>query len=245
MIKRYFLLFFILMVAVSCGTVSRGKTYTIAIDPSWYPLNLQGKGPNVYAFSSELLRAISEKEGVFFEKIRMDWDNLTLGLEKGDYDGMLSSITPRGFLKKTYTFSDPFLQTGPVLVVREDEKVHSAIELAGKEIAVDSLANEALLIEKFPGVIVQYYDVIPEGLDEVLSGQLDGALINYLQATSYIRDLYQGKVKIATSPLNDAGLRLITLDGGNTELVDIFNQGLDKLRDDGTLDGLLTKWELL
>ncbi|MBF5059398.1 substrate-binding periplasmic protein [Candidatus Neptunochlamydia vexilliferae] len=241
MIKRYFLLFFILMVAVSCGTTSRGKSYTIAIDPSWFPLDLQGKEPNIYAFSSELLRAISHKEGVFFEKIRMDWDNLALGLEKGDYDGMLSSLTPRVFWGKTYTFSDPFLHTGPVLVIREEEKIRS---LDGKEIAVDSFANEAILIEKFPGVIIQYYTVIPEGLDEVLSGQLDGVLINYLQATSYIRDLYHGQVKIAMPPLDDAGLRLITLDGGNTELVEIFNRGLDKLKDDGTLDKLLAKWEL-
>jgi len=78
----------------------------------------------------------------------------------------------------------------------------------------------------------------------VIAGLYDGVLVNYIQATSYVRDLYFGKVKIATPPLNDAGIRLLTLNGDNVELVEVFNRGLDKLRSNGKLEKLFKKWEL-
>lgn len=89
MLKRVCTFLLLAIVLVSCG--ARGKTYKIGIDPSFYPAQLGGKEPNVYAFSKELLQAISHEEGVFFETVTMAWDNLIYGLKGKQYDGMLSS----------------------------------------------------------------------------------------------------------------------------------------------------------
>ena len=240
--RRVSILLSLMFLLTACG--SGGKTYRVGMDPSWYPIELQGKEPNVYAFANELLMAIGREEGVHFERVTMSWDNLIFGLKEKRYDGILSSMTPRVFLERTYTFSDPILSIGPVLIVKDGVKVSSLGQMNGKEVAVDTLSSEAVLLERFPGVIVQYYYSIPDGLDDVIAELYDGILVNYIQATSYIRDLYFGKVKIATPPLNDAGIRLLTLNGDNTELVEVFNRGLDKLRSNGKLEKLLKKWEL-
>lgn len=240
--KRLILLLIPALALTSCGT--KGKTYRVGVDSSWYPLNLMGKEANVYAFTDELLRAISAEEDVFFERINVSWDNIILGLKEDRYDGMLSSIPPRNYMQRMYDFSEPFLSTGPVLVVRSDIKVSSLGRMTGKEVAVDSLQAEAMLLELYPGLIIHYYDTIPDGFNEVIAEQVDGVLVDYLPATSYIRDLYYGKVKIATPPLNDAGLRLLTIHGENGELIEVFNRGLSKLQSNGKLDKLLKKWDL-
>ncbi len=240
--RRVALLLPLVFLLGACG--AGGKTYRVGMDPSWYPINLQGKEANVYAFANELLVAIGREEGVFFERVTMSWDNLIFGLKEKRYDGMLSSMTPRMFLEKTYTFSDPILHVGPVLIIKDGMKVSALGQMNGKEIAVDTLSSETVLLERFPGVIVQHYYSIPDGLDDVIAGIYDGILVNYVQATSYVRDLYFGKVKIATPPLNDAGIRLLTLNGDNAELLEVFNRGLDKLRSKGKLENLLKKWEL-
>lgn len=240
--KRLLVLLLVALTCFSCS--SKGKTYRVGVDPSWYPLNLLGKEANVYAFTDELLRAISREEGVFFERINVSWDSLILGLRERHYEGMLSSITPRVFMETVYEFSDLYLNTGPVLVVRSDLKVSSLGEMQTREIGVDSIQTEALLIELYPNVIVHYYDTIPDGLNDVIAERFDGVLVDYLAASSYIRDLYYGKVKIASPPLNDKGLRLLTLHGENLELVKVFNRGLSKLQDNGTYEKLLKKWNL-
>jgi polar amino acid transport system substrate-binding protein len=240
--KRLLLLLFAALALSACG--SKGKTYRIGVDANWYPLNLMGKEASIYAFTDELLRAISHEEEVFFERINVSWDNLILGLKENHYDGMLSSIAPRVFMQTVYEFSEPFLHTGPVLVVRSDVKVSSLGGMKGKEVAVNSLQTEALLLEIYPGVIPHYYTSIPEGLNAVIFNNIDAILVDYLLASSYIRDLYRGKVKIASPPLDDSGLRLLTLHGENKELITVFNRGLSKLRDNGTYEKLLKKWEL-
>ncbi len=242
MLKRVCTFLFLAIVLVSCG--AKGKTYRIGIDPSFYGAPVAGKEAKVFAFSKELLRAISHEEGLFFESVTMSWDNLIYGLKNDQYDAMLSSISPRINLMKTYNFSEPFLYIGPVLVVKKDMKVSSVKHLQGKEISVESMHQEVLLIEKYPGVNVHYYYSIPDAFEEIVTDQIDGILIDYLQATSYIRNLYREKVKIATPPLNDLGLRLVTLNGEEKELLEAFNRGLDKLRDNGTYEKLLKKWEL-
>lgn len=239
MSKRIVCLLLIFIALVSC--TAKGKTYRVGVDPSWYPLNLAGKEANVFAFSNELLMAISHEERICFESIRMNWDNLNWGLKEKKYEAILSSMMPRVSLENTYVFSDPFLHTGPVLVMGAKGKVNS---MKGKEVAVDSMDQEVILIEHFPGVIVHYYDSIPVGLDQILSQEIDGILINYVQAADFVRGLYHGKVKIVTPPLDESGLRLITLTGENDELMKAFNRGLEKLRENGKLEKLLKKWEL-
>ncbi len=242
MLKRVCAFLFLAIVLVSCG--AKEKTYRIGIDPSFYGAPLAGKKAKVYAFSTELLRAISCEEGLFFESVTLSWDHLIYGLKNDQYDAMLSSMTPRIHLMRTYNFSEPFLYIGPVLVVKRDRKVSSVKDLQGKELGVASRNQEALLVEKYPGSNVHYYNSIPEALEKIVTGQIDGILMDHLQATSYARNLYLEKIKIATPPLNDFGLRLVTLHGTEKELLEAFNRGLGKLRANGTYEKLLKKWEL-
>lgn len=243
MIKRFCIFLFLAIALLSCE--AKGKTYRIGIDPSYFPAPLGGKEGNVYAFSRELLREISREEGVSFETIVVPWDALVDGLKKKKYDAMLSSISPRMSLQETYSFSKPFLSIGPVLVLKQEVLVTSPHSLKGKEISVGSRNQEALLIEKYSGVNVHYYDSIPDAFEEIITDQIDGILIDYLQAISYIQHLHREKIKIATPPLSDLGLRLLSLVGEQQDLLTAFNRGLSKLQDNGTYEKLLKKWELL
>ncbi|MEM8728017.1 MAG: transporter substrate-binding domain-containing protein [Chlamydiota bacterium] len=242
MVKRLYTFLFLTIVLFSCG--AKGKTYWIGIDPSFYGAPLVGKEGQVYAFSKELLLAIAHEEGVFFKSVTMAWDHLIYGLKNDRYDAMLSSVSPRIHLLETYDFSEPFLHIGPVLVAKKDLKVNGVKDLKGKEIGVESINQEALLIERYPGVNVRYYSSILDAFEAMMTDRIDGILIDYLQATGYIRNLYREQLKIATPPLNDSGLRLVTLNGDERELIEAFNRGLDKLRVNGTYEKLLEKWGL-
>lgn|SRR3990167_4789727 len=238
-------LFMLLVVTLATeGCAKKEKRYRIGVDPSWYGVELDGKQTNVYAFSNELLQEIAKIKKVNFDRVNMSWDNIVQGLIEKKYDGILSSITPYPSNESTYLFSDIYLQTGPVLLLRNAIILSESKGLMGKEIAVGSQAYEALLIQKYHGAIAKFYDSFPNAMNDILNDTIDGAIIPFIPAQVYIRDQYEGKIKIATPPLNDEGLRLITLQGNNKELIAIFNEGLQKLQENGLYEKLLKKWDI-
>ncbi|WP_420421447.1 substrate-binding periplasmic protein [Simkania sp.] len=242
MVYRFFLVIVLSLTLVGCG--SKGKTYTVGVDPTWFPLNLAGKEPNVFAFSNELLLEISRHEGINFDRLNLNWDNLTMGLEEGKCDAILSSVYPYVFELRKYDFSELYLNTGPVLLIKGDSMLNVSGAMEGKEIAVRNQEQEALFIRLYPKAIVRYYNQIPNALNALVGDYVDGVVVGYIPATAFVEDLYEGKLKIATPPLNEAGLRLLTVHEEHPELIEAFNRGLGKVRSSGKYEILLKKWDL-
>ena len=146
------------------------------------------------------------------------------------------------FYEKVYDFSDLYLATGPTIVMRIDAKVDSLEELSGKEIAVIQGSDYGLILEKYSGVIQRSYLTTPAALNALSAGDIDGVIIDILTARAYCNDLFQGKLKIVFPPLNGDGLRLVTMHGKNEGLIRRFDKGLKTLKDDGTYQKILDKW---
>jgi polar amino acid transport system substrate-binding protein len=240
----YLCTLFVLLLCGSCSNIASEKIYRIGVDTSWYPLDLMGKEAAVFAFSNDLLNAIAEKEGLLVQLDTVSWDSLLYYVNQQKDDGALVSILPVLQYDDLYSFSDPYLMTGPVLVVRVDSTATSLADLSGKEIGVLSGSPIALLAEKDPTVIVRYIDKYPEALNQLALGRVDGVVIPFLLADSYIKNIYQDTLKISSKPLTDEGLRLITLKDMNQELMEAFNKGLATFQEDGTYEKLLRKWKL-
>jgi polar amino acid transport system substrate-binding protein len=99
-------------------------------------------------------------------------------------------------------------------------------------------------LEKYPGILIRTYDSIPKALNAILNGTIDGAIVDILSAVAYCQDLYQGKLKIVTDPLNNEGLRMLSLHDQSQDLILHFNRGIEKLKSSGAYDKLLVKWNL-
>lgn len=228
----------------ACSTPEGKKEWKIAVDPTWYPLDLMGRDKQLMGFVADLLQEISVEKKLKLALVRENWDNLLQNLNKKQYQAILSSLQPYTFYENKYDFSEPFLLIGPVLVMPANSKTTSLDDLSGKEIAVLTGSTEDLILEKYPDIIIRYYGSVPSMLDDILTGQIDGALLGVLEANAYTQDLYQGNLKIATPPLNDRGLRLIALHSEAPALIEAFNSALDHLKKTGKYTELARKWGL-
>jgi len=240
--KRMILWLFAALALSTCG--SKEKIYRIGIDTSWYPLQLDRKGPYIQAFMEDLLLAIAHEEGRCFEKIRVSQENLLFGLKERHYDGILTSFTPRAHTNDVYDFSELFLHTGPVLILLDDNGENLTNKMEGKRVAVTSLQDETLLLALYPKAISCYYNSISESLEALALNTIDAIIIDYFLALHYVQDLYHNRTKIVSLHLQNSGLRLLTLHGENKEFIKIINQGLKKTHDNGVYDRLLKKWRL-
>ena len=243
--KRHLLVIVSLLLVLLCGCFGKKKTYDyrIGLDPSWYPLELAGREKQVLAFSIELLHEIAKEKKLNLIIVQMNWDNLTMDLNNENYEAMLSSLHPYLFYQKKYSFSQLYLGTGPALVVPKAAAVDNLDQMKGREIAVMRGSSAALLLQKYP-VILRPYDSVPGAFNDILTQSIDGAVVDVMIAQAYTRNIYQTSLKLATGPLTDQGLRLITMYHKSPKLLTAFNEGLSKLKESGRYEKLLQKWGL-
>lgn len=239
-----FALFSLFALLSGCSQKESATEYQVAMDSSWYPLLLEGKENNVTAFSTELLQKIDRNEHLLMTKVTVSWNTLVGGLKEGKYNAILSSMFPYPSTQETFDFSELYLATGPVLVMATSSPFISFSHLSNKEIAVMPDSKGTGILEKYPSILIRNYSSTAQALNDVSQGIIDGALVNNLIAIAYCQDLYEGKLQIVTPPLNQEGLRLVTLRGKAPELIDAFNEGLESLQRSKEYDQLLQKWHL-
>lgn len=230
---------------MACGGSYRNGSYTIAFDAAWFGLELMGQQNNVTGFSRDLLKEIGKLQKIKLSFLPVNWDSLVPNLKNEQYDAILSSIYPYLFNQTYFEFSDPYLLTGPVLVLPMDSKTTSIKDLSGKEIAVLPDTFGALYLEKNPEILIRNFDSIPDALNATVAGSIDGAVVDILIASAYCKNIYHQTLKVAGPPMNDNGLRLITLEQvPQSPLIKAFNDGLATLKKNGTHKALLEKWSL-
>lgn len=227
----------------SCS-VTDETHYKVARDPSWYPLNLMGKGASVLGFTDDVVREIAEEKDLPISLYLSSWASLEEGLKQKRFDAIISPIPPILGFEKAYSFSDPILLLGPVLLVHVHTIVNSLDDMKGKEIAIQTGSSEVFVLEKLPDINIRNYDSLPKALEDLAAEKIDGVLMPILPATSYVHDLYLGQLKIVTPPLTQEALRLITLKDEYPRLLSAFNKGLQELQSTNQYKDLLKKWYL-
>ena len=235
----------IFLFLTSCGGGGSKPDFRIAFDPQWSGLEMPERQTALQGFSVELIEAIAKEKKFTFKIYDKSWDNLVLGLKNHQYEAILTTINPYLFYEKIYDFSDLYLKTGPTLVVPATSTLKSLHDMDGKEVAIQRNSNTAFLLEKHPNIIQRVYDSIPSALTDVLSGTIDGAMVDILTGYAYCNDLYQGQLKIAFPPLTPEGIRLVTLHDQAPHLLSAFNEGMKVIKENGTYAKLVKKWNLV
>lgn len=246
MLLRYLALPILLcsLCLTGCGK-KESITHQIAVDPSWYPLYFQDKNNNVVGFSTELLRNISKEEFTTFSILYTNWDSLLEGLNNKQYGGILTSLYPYNFNQKNYSFSDLYLPTGPVLILPISSPYQELSDIQGKQVAAITGSSSVTLLETYPKIIISFCDSIGQVVNQLQSGQVVAALLPWPIAQSLMQGTFQKNFMLGSQPLNQEGLRLVTLKNYDPSLIKHFNKGLQKLQKSGLYTQLLIEWGII
>ncbi len=216
----------------------------IGVDAEWHLNDFGALEPYANGFVEELLLEISKQTGIEFERVPANWSALMQDMKQGRYQAVISSLAPYNFNLAQYDFSQNFLDCGSVLIVPEGSPISHLSQLNEQQVGVLSGDPSILILQNHEGIIVRQYISIPSLLESVSNGDVDGALLAKLPATSYVRDLFTGKLKISGEPLDHAGLHLIVLKDSQPKLLREFNQSITVLKKKKKLEALLKKWQL-
>ena len=230
-------------------TSAASKKYVIASDATFPPMEMLDENKNIVGFDIDLINAIAKVMGFEVEIKNTAWDGIFAGLESHDYDAILSSVSITEERQAQYDFSEPYVNAGQAVVVRVDEtEINSEKDLAGKKVGAQIGTTGALAVEKMEGVELKEYDTIDLAFQDLdpASSWLDAVVVDTPVAAQYVltSDTFKGKFKIVGEPFTDEYYGLLVNKGENAELLQMFNEGLAKIKADGTYDAIYAKWIL-
>lgn len=198
---------------------------------------LDNKG-NVVGLDAEILAAIGEEMGIETEMKNTGWDAMLSQVTTGGIDMGAAAITITDDRKETYDFTDPYYEASLLIVTKEDSKIEKLDELKDSKIAVQMNTTGHIAAQDLQGKgskNILAYENFSVALTEVLNGSAEAAIGDNAVILEYIKN----------NP--DAGLKTIEDDSfavdyfgfivkkGNTELLEVLNEGLAKIKENGKL----------
>ncbi len=251
-VKILFTMLALLLFVAACGKNSSekngetGKTkkYIIATDTSFPPFEYKENNEYV-GIDIELIKKIAETEGFEVELKPIDFGGIIAALQSGQIDGAIAGASITEERKNSVDFSDPYYDSGVVAVVHKDNtSIKSVNALSGKNIAVKNGTEGAKYVDtNLKGKAkVRIYEDSVSMYKAVENKQADVAFEDLPVIGYNIKITPDSKLKIATDRLTTSSYGFMVKKGANQELLQKFNSGLKKLKENGEYNKIIEKY---
>jgi peptide/nickel transport system substrate-binding protein len=220
------------------------KKITVAVDATFPPMEFVDASKNLTGFDVELIKAIGadQKLDVAFQNVA--WDGIFSGLEAGQYDAIMSSVTVTDDRKKKYDFSEPYFNANQAIVVTADNAaITDAASLTGKRVGTQIQTTGTYAVEKL-GVKSKEYDSPDLALQDMVNGNLDAVVVDTPVAANYAlqSEQFKGKLKIASEIVTNEVYAMTVQKGDPKGLLPLFNAGLADVKKSGDYDKIYEKY---
>ncbi|TGD44313.1 basic amino acid ABC transporter substrate-binding protein [Pseudotabrizicola sediminis] len=228
-----------------------GREVVVVTENAYPPLQFLDASGAAIGWEYDAITALADRLNftVIYENI--SWDAMIPAVSEGQFDLGMTGITIRDDRKAAVDFSDSYMTSEMVMLVRGDETRFSD--------AAGFAADDDLLMAAQPGTTPFYV-----GVYEVLDGneanprvklfETFGATVEALRAGDVDLVLTDGTAGAGYVEASAGGLKIVGDKLGTEEFGFIFpkgsdlvapiNAGIAALRADGTLEALNTKWFL-
>jgi polar amino acid transport system substrate-binding protein len=222
------------------GLTKTPGVLTIGVDFTYRPMEYYINGDEPAGFDVDFAKALAAKMGLSVTFVNTAWDGIFAGINRNDYDCIISSVTMSEARVNAYNFSKPYIANSLSLCMPDgSQKLASLSDIAGKRIAyqiettsdiylTDYIKNNKVSFQTFE------YDGMMQCFDELALGRVDAVLTDTLVAVDYVNDgvdiVWEG---------SDLGEYFgICIKKGNDALTAAIDQALAALFDDGTMTAI-------
>lgn len=229
----------------SASSNGGAKKYQIACDSKYAPFSIEEDG-KYKGIDVELLDAISKEEGFEYELKPMDFSAIIPALTSNQLDGAIAGISITDERKQSLDFSDGYFDSGLSIVVnKSNTTINGEADLQGKSAAVKKGTAGSQFAEdnkdKY-GLKLNYFEDSPTMFLDVENGNSDFLLEDYPVIAYKIKVDSGSKLKIAGDKITDVKYGFAVNKGKNSELLQKFNDGLKKLKDNGEYDKIVGQY---
>lgn len=228
-----------------------GREVVVVTENAYPPLQFLDKDGQAIGWEYDAMAEIAKRLNITVKYENISWDAMIAAVSEGQFDMGMTGITIRDDRKEMVDFSESYMTSEMVMMVRGDEDRFTD--------AASFAANADLLMAAQPGTTPFYvgvYDVLDgnEANPRIKLFETFGATVEALRTGDVDLVLTDGTAGAGYVEASNGGLKIIgeklgTEDFGfifpkGSDLVAPMNAGIAALRADGTLEALNTRWFL-
>jgi cystine transport system substrate-binding protein len=225
----------------SLDQIKASGTIKVGTEGTYAPFTFHDKDGKLTGFDVEIAEEVAKHMGVKPEFIETKWDGMFAGLDAKRFDVVINEVSINDDRKKKYDFSDPYIVSKAVLIVRTDNNdIKKLADLKGKK-AGQSLTSNLTEIAKKNGATIVQTDGFNQAMDLLLSKRIDATVNDGLSFLDFKKQKPDAPIKIVDET-NDASQSAVLLNKENPELVQAVNKALADIKADGTYLKISQKW---
>lgn len=236
--KKLFALLLASLVSLGAAELRLG---TAANYPPFEFINDQNK---ISGFDIDLVEALSKKVGFSYKFVNMSFDGLIAALKAGKIDGIASAMSATDDRRKSVDFTDSYYSTENIYLRKKgNASVSDKASLNGKKIGAQLGTVQETAAKEIKGAkLVPAEDTVPLILG-LKAGKIDALVLDssigygYLKQNPDLEEFYK-------EPDGSEGFSMAFDKGKQTELIAKINAALKELKQDGTYDKILEKYDL-
>lgn len=228
-----------------------GQEIVVVTENAYPPLQFMDASGNAVGWEYDAMAEVASRLNATIVYENISWDAMIPAVSEGQFDMGMTGITIREDRAEVVDFSDTYMTSEMVMLVRGDEE--RFMDAAG------FAADDDLLVAAQPGTTpfyvavydvldadeanprIQLFETFGAGVQALRNGDVDLVLTDGTAANGYV-EASDGGLKIVGEKLGTEDFGFIFPKG--SDLVEPINAAIADMQADGTIDALNTRWFL-
>lgn len=211
----------------------------VGTDATYAPMEYMDESGEIVGIDIDIVNAIAEEVGIEVEFKNIGWEPLFPALKNGEIDFAVSSITITDDRKKTYDFTDPYYIANQLILVPEDSDITSFKDLKDKKVSVQINTTGHIVVKDLLGETstnIVAAETMPLAISDMINGNADASVGDNSTVNEYIKSNPDAKIKTIEDSDFEKEYYGLMVKKGNTEVLYILNEGIQKLKENGKLE---------
>ena len=224
------------VLAVSATSAMAQDVVRMGTEGAYAPWNFLNDAGEVDGFERELGDELCARAELTCEWVTNDWDSIIPNLVSGNYDTIIAGMSVTAERDEVIDFTQPYTPPDPsnYLAMSADVDVENAV------IAAQSSTIQAAFIAEKGWTLVEFATP-EETIAAVKNGEADAVLADYAYLLPFTDDGSMVLLERSEMIGGGVGMGIRESDG---ELRAKFDAAIQSMKDDGTLNTMIAKWEV-
>ncbi len=244
MFKKFGLIAAAAMLATGAfSSANAADVIRVGTEATYAPFEFMDENAKPQGYDIDIINAIGEAMGYEVEVVNMPFDGLIPALMTSQIDAVIAAMTITEERAKRVDFSDPYYKSGlSVLILEQNKDKYQTLEsLKGQPLCAQIGTTGAMKAEELSPGNAKSFNTEPEAFMELKAGGCQG-VVNDRPVNLYYLSSNASEGVIEMSEMITAEDYGIAVNKGNTEMKQIIDEGLKKIRDNGKFAEIHKKW---